>query len=219
MITDTELQRDVLKELKDEPSVDASHIGVTAQDGVVTLSGEVASYVEKVAAEAAAKRVYGVHGVAEEIKVRLRNGSQRTDADIARVALEALRWNALLPDDSVKVTVDGGWITLEGKVDWEYQRSAAAAAVRYLTGVTGVTNIITLKPRKKVSPSEVKRRIFEAFRRSAQLEARRIGIDTHGGKVILHGNVHDWSEAQAAQRAAYAVPGVIEVESHLSVVP
>jgi osmotically-inducible protein OsmY len=159
-----------------------------------------------------------VHAVADDVTVRLRDGSQRSDADIAKAALDALRWNSLVPDDVVQVIVDKGWITLEGEVDWQYQRNAAADAVRHLTGVTGVTNVISIKPKVRVTPSDVKHRIFEAFRRSAELEARRIGIDAHDGKVVLHGNVHDWSEVQEAQRAAFAAPGVIEVENRLSVV-
>ena len=217
MITDSNLQRDVMQELKDEPSVDASQIGVAAKSGVVTLTGVVASYAEKLAAEHAAKRVSGVQGVADDLTVRLPDGRQRIDADIAKAALDALRWNAWVPDDVVKVTVDKGWITLEGTVDWQYQRDAAADGVRHLTGVRGVTNVISINPRAKVSAADVKRRIFEAFRRSAELDARRIGIDAHDGKVILHGNVHDWSEVQEAQRAAYAVPGVVEVENRLTV--
>src|SRR6188508_1245666 len=130
MIIDSILQRDVLEELKDEPSVDGSQIGVTAKNGVVTLTGVVSSYTEKLAATEAAKRVYGVHAVADDVAVRLRNGSQRSDADIAKAALDALRWNSLVPDDVVQVIVDKGWITLEGEVDWQYQRNAAADAVR-----------------------------------------------------------------------------------------
>jgi osmotically-inducible protein OsmY len=219
MISDSVLQRDVLDELKDEPSIDASQIGVAASDGVVSLTGTVLTYLEKLAAEEAAKRVYGVHGVADDIVVRLADGSRRTDADIAKAALEALKWNSFVPDDAITVTVDKGRLTLEGTVDWQYQKDAAAAAVRPLTGVVSVGNRITVRPKVHVSSGDVKRRIFDAFRRSAELEARRIGIDAHDGKIVLHGNVHDWSEVQAAQRAAYAAPGVTEVENRLTVVP
>jgi len=218
MISDSDLQRDVIEELKEEPSVDASQVGVAAKSGVVTLTGVVSSYAEKLAAEEVTKRVYGVHAVADDLVVRLPDGSQRNDADIAKASLDALRWNLLVPDDLITVTVDKGWVTLEGTVDWQYQRNAAAEAVRPLTGVRGVTNVISIKPQVRISASDVKRRIFDAFRRSAELEARRIGIDAQNGKVILHGNVHDWSEIQEAQRAAYSVPGVVEVENRLSVV-
>ena len=219
MISDSDLQRDVLEELRDEPSIDASQIGVTARKGIVTLSGVVSSYAEKLTAEESAKRVHGVHAVADDIMVRLPDSSLRNDADIAETALTSLRWHSLLPEEAIKVTVDKGWVTLEGTVDWQYQRDAAADAVRRLTGVRGVTNVIAIAPRAKISPDEVKRRIFDAFRRSAELEARRIGVDAHDGRVILHGNVHDWSEVQEAQRAAYAAPGVVEVENRLSVTP
>ena len=219
MITDDVVQRDVLEELRDEPSVDASHIGVAAKDGVVTLSGVVGTYTEKIVAGEAAKRVYGVHGVADELMVRLPEDKLRIDGDIARAALDALRWHSLVPDDAITITVDRGWLTLEGTVDWQYQRDAAAAAVRHLTGVRGVTDLISIRPGMQISAAEVKRRIYDAFRRSAELEARRIGIDAHDGVVVLHGNVRGWTEAQEAQRAAYAVPGVVEVENRLSVVP
>ena len=218
MISDNQLQRDVLDELRDEPSVDASQIGVTAKSGVVTLTGSVPSYAEKLAAEEATKRVYGVSAVADEIVVRLRNGAVRDDTDIAQAALQAMRWNSFVPDEKVKVTVDKGWVTLEGTVDWQYQKNAAAAAVRELTGVKGVINSINIRPKQVIKPGEVKQKIFDAFRRNAELEARRIGIDAHDGKVTLRGNVHDWSEVDEAQRAAWAVPGVTEVENRLFVV-
>ena len=218
MITDDVLQQDVLEELRDEPTVDASQIGVAAKDGVITLTGVVATYAEKLAAEEAAKRVYGVRGVADDVTVRLPDDKRRTDADVAKAVLDALRWHSLVPDDMVTVTVDRGWLTLEGTVDWQYQRDAAAKAVQHLTGVRGVNNLISLKPHVQISESEVKRRIYDAFRRSAELEARRIGIDARDGVVVLHGNVRDWAEVQEAQRAAYAVPGVVEVENRLAVI-
>jgi osmotically-inducible protein OsmY len=218
MISDNQLQRDVQDELRDEPSVDASQIGVAARGGIVTLTGSVPSYAEKLAAEEAAKRVYGVSGVADEIQVRLHDGSVRDDTDIAKAALQALRWNTLVPDEQIQVTVDKGWVTLEGALDWQYQRAAAESAVRALTGVKGVINSVRIKPRALVKPADVKQKIFEAFRRNAELEARRIGVDAREGKVVLHGNVHDWAEAAEAQRAAWAVPGVAEVENRLFVI-
>jgi osmotically-inducible protein OsmY len=218
MISDNQLQRDVQDELRDEPSVDASQIGVAARGGIVTLTGSVPSYAEKLAAEEATKRVYGVSGVADEIQVRLGDGSVRDDTDIAKAALQALRWNTLVPDEQIQVTVDKGWVTLEGALDWQYQRAAAESAVRALTGVKGVINSVRIKPRALVKPADVKQKIFEAFRRNAELEARRIGVDAREGKVVLHGNVHDWAEAAEAQRAAWAVPGVAEVENRLFVI-
>jgi osmotically-inducible protein OsmY len=218
MISDNQLQRDVQDELRDEPSVDASQIGVAARGGIVTLTGSVPSYAEKLAAEEATKRVYGVSGVADEIQVRLGDGSVRDDTDIAKAALQALRWNTLVPDEQIQVTVDKGWVTLEGALDWQYQRAAAESAVRALTGVKGVINSVRIKPRALVKPADVKQKIFEAFRRNAELEARRIGVDAREGKVVLHGNVHDWAEAAEAQRAAWSVPGVAEVENRLFVI-
>ena len=147
MKTDSELQRDVLDELKWEPSVDAAHIGVSVKDGVVTLSGHVSSYAEKFAAERAAKRVLGVRAVANEIDVKLPSSSQRTDEDIAAAAVNALKSNVSVPADKIKVTVSKGWVKLEGEVEWQYQKDAAENAVRYLAGVMGVTNLITVKPR------------------------------------------------------------------------
>jgi osmotically-inducible protein OsmY len=219
MQDDNQLQRDVLDELRLDPAVDASQIGVTAKDGVVTLTGAVPTLAQKYAAERVAKRVYGVRGVADDIEVRPIGDGLRTDADIAKAALDTLRWNSVVPDEKIKVTVERGWVTLEGIVDAQYQREAAARAVRFLTGVRGLSNMISVKPPKKVSPTEVRREIFEAFRRNADLEARRIGVETSDGKVILRGNVHNWSEFDEALRAAWSVPGVADVENRLAVVP
>ena len=172
MKTDSELQRDVLDELKWEPSINAAHIGVSVNDGIVTLSGHVTSYWEKYAAERAAKRVYGVKAVANELEVKLPGSSQRTDEDIAAAAVNALKSNFSVPADKIKVTVSKGWVKLEGEVEWQYQREAAERAVRYLTGVTGVSNLITVKPR--VAPTELKAKIEDAFKRS-----RRAGRPPH----------------------------------------
>src|SRR5688500_12614106 len=170
MQSDEQVQRDVLEELRLEPTVDASQIGVTAKDGVVTLTGVVSTLAEKYAAEAVAKRVYGVRGVADDVEVRLFDDGRRTDADVAKAALDALKWDSMVPDDKVKVTVEQGWVTLEGSVDWNYQREAAGRSVRNLNGVRGLSNLLSVKPKSKVSPAEVKREIFDAFRRSADLE-------------------------------------------------
>jgi osmotically-inducible protein OsmY len=214
---DTDLQQLVLDELRDEPSVDAAQIGVAAKGGVVSLTGHVPTFAQKRAAEEAAKRVYGVQAVADDLEVRLPTADQRTDSEIAQAALDALRWNALFPKDQIKVTVDRGWVRLEGTVHWRYQSEAAANAVFPLRGVRGLVNGIEVQT--KLSSGDVKGKIFEVFRRNAELEARRIGIAVHDGRVALHGNVHDWSEVRAALRAAWSVPGVNEVENKLAVVP
>src|SRR5688500_16795368 len=167
--TNDNLQQKVLDELRDEPSLEAAHIGVTADKGVVTLTGSVTSYAEKLIAEEAAKRVLGVRAVANDVQVQLPDGHARTDTEIAQAAVDALRWHSMVPDEWVKVTVDKGWVTLEGTVDWKYQKDAAEHAVRHLTGVKAATNAITVTPTTPLKVGEVKHRIFEAFRRNAEL--------------------------------------------------
>jgi osmotically-inducible protein OsmY len=216
-MTDGELKEDVLHELEWEPSVDAAHIGVAAKNGVVTLSGYVSSYAEKWAAEAAAKRVYGVRAIANEIQVKLPGSSQRTDQDIAADCVKALQSHVSVPADRVKVTVSKGWVTLEGQVDWQYQKDAAESAVRFIPGVVGVTNLVTIKPR--VSPGEIKSRIEEALKRSAEVDAHRITVEVDGGKVILRGKVRSWAERDEAAREVWAAPGVWSVENFITVEP
>lgn len=217
MKDDITLQRDVLDELRWEPSINPAEIGVAAKDGVVTLTGYVNSFGEKLAAEKAAKRVQGVKAVAEEIEVRVPSQMKRTDADIAQAALNALEWHVLVPHDRVKVKVEGGRVTLEGELDWGFQRDAAMEAVRHLTGVHGVTNLISVQPR--VEAQEIRTRIAAAFKRSAELDADRIKVEAAGGKVTLSGNVHSWVERDEAVRVAWAAPGVSAVENHISVSP
>jgi osmotically-inducible protein OsmY len=216
-LSDVELQREVMNELKFEPSVDAAHIGVAVNDGIVTLTGHVSSFAEKYAAENAAKRVYGVKAVANQIDVKLPGSSLRTDEEIAAAAVNALKSNILVPAEKIKVTVSKGWITLEGEVEWRYQRDAAENAVRYLPGVKGLFNLITIKPR--VTPTEVKAKIDEALKRNAEMDARRIHVEVQGGKVILRGTVRSWAEKQEAELEAWGAPGVYSVENLITVQP
>jgi len=215
MKNDVDLQRDVFDELKWEPAVHSTDIGVIVKDGVVTLEGVVDSYPEKWAAERAAKRVSGVKALALELEVKIPGFGKQSDADIAEAAENALKWDVLVPQDRIEVTVEKGFLTLEGQVDWEFQRSAAKRAVQYLTGVKGVANEITVKP--KVAPTDVKAKIEAALKRNAILDAAQIKVEADGGKVTLRGNVRSWAERDEAEAGAWAAPGVNEVTDFIAV--
>ena len=213
--TDTQIQTDVLAELKFEPRVQPNEIGVVVKDGVVTLTGWVDSYLKKWAAEQAAHRVRGVKAVANDIELRLPSSSEKTDADIAKAAIQALEWDAYVPPGKVKVTVDKGWVTLSGEVDWQYQKLDADRVVRRLTGLKGVSNLIQVKPR--VTPTDLKQQIEQALIRSAQTDAQRITVEVDGSKVILKGTVRSWAERQEAERAAWAAPGVTALDNRITI--
>ena len=220
MKMDMELQRDVMNELKWEPTIHAAEIGVGVKDGVVTLNGDVDSYSKKWAIDRAVRRVLGVKAVAGEIKVSLPVSYKRTDEDVARSATNVLNWNFLVPNDRVKVKVQDGLITLTGDVDWYYQKEHAENAVRHLIGVVGVSNSITIKPKvPTVKAFEVKNGIEDALKRNARLlrDAEKIQVEISGTKVILRGSVGSWADFDEAGYAAYCAPGVSQVENNLKV--
>lgn len=215
MKTDSQLQKDVMDELTWQPSIKSSEIGVSVSEGIVTLSGTVATYAQKREAEKAALRVEGVKGIAEDIVVDLPFGNKKDDSDIAKAAVNALRWDTMVPDDHIKVKVDNGWVTTEGKVDWLFQKVAVNNAISNLTGVKGVTNLVTVTPR--ANPEDVKKKISAAFERSATIDANNIQVENIGNKILLKGSVRSYAERLDAQRAAWNAPGVAQVENQLEV--
>lgn len=215
MKNDSQLYRDVIDELRWDPRVNEAEIAVSAKDGVVTLTGTVESYAQKYAAERVVERITGVRAVADDLKVKLAGQLQRTDTEIAHAAINALRWDTEVPEDRITLKVENGWLTLKGDVEWNFQKTAAERDVRYLAGVKGISNLINVKP--KVSASEVKSKIEAALKRSAELDAQRIVVEAAEGKVVLKGSVRSWTERSDAERAAWAAPGVKEVDDRLTV--
>jgi osmotically-inducible protein OsmY len=211
--TDSQIQADVIAELKWDPRVNAPEIGVAVKDGVVALTGWVDSYSKRWAAEDAAHRVRGVKAVANEIEVRLPAGAEKTDADIAAAAVRALEWDALVPIERLDITVSKGWVTLKGDVEWQFQKTDAERVVRRLAGVKGVTNLITVKPR--VTPAEIQQKVEQALIRSAETDAKRITVDVDGSTVTLKGTVRSWAERADAERAAWSAPGVTQVNNQI----
>lgn len=217
MKSDMQLQKDVMDELRWEPTVSEKEIAVAVKDGVVTLGGYVQSYAQKRAAEYAVARVAGVRAVAEDIQVKLPTSRQRSDTEIAHAVINALKWDTEVPDELIKAKVENGWVTLDGGVDFFYQKSAAERCVRFLNGVKGVSNLISVKP--GVTRTKVSQNIEAALKRRAELDADKITVDTLDGKVTLRGSVHSWLEMKEAENAAWATPGVWSVEDKLAVTP
>jgi osmotically-inducible protein OsmY len=215
MRSDEELKRDVEAELRWDHDIDPSDIGVAVKDGVVTLTGFVRSYMQKYDAERDAKRVAGVRAVANDLEVRLPVIHQKPDPDIAREVAQEIESELPYSYKLIKAVVSNGWVTLEGDVEWNYQKERAEAAARRVKGVKGITNFIMIKP--KAEPEDVKRKIEEAFRRNAELDANRITVETNGSEVILKGSVRSWAERQEAERVAWLAPGVRKVENRISI--
>ncbi len=215
-MSDLILRQNIMDELQFEPRVNSAQIGVAVKDGVVTLSGHVGSYAEKLAAEKAVKRVRGVKAIAEELDVRFPEDKKTADDEIAARAVSLLRWSAVVPADSVLVKVQGGWVSLSGQVNWQFQRTAAEAEIRRLSGVAGVINAITIKPR--VRAVDVKHQIEAALKRHAEIDAQAIEVSVEdGGHVFLDGYVHDWRERDAVEHAAWLAPGVVRVDDRLRI--
>jgi osmotically-inducible protein OsmY len=215
MRLDSDIRRDVEDELRWDPDIDATDIGVAVHNGVVTLTGFVRSYGQRMQAERDVKRVAGVVGVANDIEVRLPVVDQRPDPEIARDAVASLKAELPYSSETIRVVVKDGRITLEGSVEWQYARERAENAVKRIRGVKAVTNSIELKP--KVAPYEIRRKIEDAFRRSAEIDASRITVEANGSEVILRGTVKSWAERQEAERAAWAAPGVTRVDNRVTI--
>ena len=215
MATDSDIKRDVEAELRWDPDIDASDIAVSVKDGVVTLTGFVRSYSQKYEAERGVKTIKGVRGIANDIEVKLPSLNERPDPEIARDAVAAIKRELPYSGEHVRVVARNGWLTLEGEVEWRFQSDRAEEVVRRVRGLKGVTNLIHLKPR--ATPTEVKQRIEQALKRSAEIDAQKITVETVGGEVTLRGTVHSWAERREAERAAWKAPGVVRVENKIIV--
>jgi osmotically-inducible protein OsmY len=219
MRTDRELQDDVLNALEWEPGVEAAKIGVSVKSGVATLQGAVRSYFEKATAERVARHVFGIRGIANDLTVTLNGLAPRSDSQIAEAVVDAIASDSAVPLNCIKVTVADGWVTLNGAVEWQYQKSAAQIDAERRSGVKGVTNQVTLKPGSRVNTTNLKAKIEEAFKRSAEVDSDRVKVDARDGLVVLSGTVRSLYERDQAERAAWAAPGVKKVEDQIMVVP
>ena len=216
-MSDKTLREEVMDELEWEPSINAEHIGVAVEEGVVTLTGHVESYTERFNAERVVKRVKGVRAIAEEIEVRFANDKKTADDQIARRALDVIAWDSTIPKDTIQIKVQNGFVTLSGEVDWFYQRDDAESAVRKLGGITGLSNEIRIKVRAQARVSDIKQRIETALRRNAELEADSIKVTVDQGRVKLDGKVKAWYERDLVERTAWSAPGVISVDDRISI--
>jgi osmotically-inducible protein OsmY len=213
MKSDIQIQNDVIEQLQWEPGLNAAEIGVAVKNGIVTLSGIVDTYSKKIAAEDAAKKIAGVKAIAEDIQVGVSPSFRKTDAEIAEVVVFALKWNTTIPDEKIKVRVEDGVVSLDGEVEWDYQRNAAVNAIEKVAGVRRINNYITIKPSLK--PNNVKQKITAAFIRSATIDSGKIWVETDGSKVILNGTVRSFAEREDAEKAAWLAPGVTSVDNNL----
>jgi len=217
MKTDQQLKKDVGAELEWDPAINPTQVGVAVKDGVVTLTGHLDTYAEKYAIERAVQRVQGVRGIAVELDVKLDPSHKRSDSEIAAAAESAFKWHALVPSDRIQVQVEKGWVSLKGEVNWDYQRREAEKVARTLTGVTGVSNAITLK--SLAAPADVAKRIRDALVRHAESEAKLVEVTVNSDTVTLHGTVDSWTERAAASSAAWSAPGVTKVVNEIKVQP